>query len=169
MQKADRNDKFGIENYGTEKWEQMCDYKDDRESRKEKLFAEASKPEQLEKLFGLIEKLVGEELNFKYTIKAEKQKIDIESLVNLADKPLICLAWREFKVENFGGGVGCNEPCRSWDIDYSKPVKSVHYWMRIHFSYKHYDGGTNGAEIGTAFFDEAAQEWILKATCEEYK
>lgn len=167
MKKSDRNDKYGIETYGKEKWNLICDYEDDKEARKEKLFAEVSKTESMNALFAIINDLVGEDLKFGYSVNAEKRKIDICSEVDLSDKPLICLAWREFRVENFGGGLGCSEAYYSSDRDYSKPVKEVHYWMSIHFAYEHHDGGSNGAEIGTAIFGEDGK-WIFEASKERY-
>ena len=62
MKKADRNDKYGIETYGKEKWNLICDYEDDKEARKEKLFTEVSKPESMNALFAIINDLVGEDL-----------------------------------------------------------------------------------------------------------
>ena len=167
MTKADRNNEWGIEKYGVEEWNKRCDYEDDKESRKEQLFAEVTKPENMNGLFDLINKLFGEELKFTYTVDAEKKRIDIESGVNLADRPLICLAWKDFFVTNFGGGIGCSEPYYSDDRDYSKPVKEVHYWMDIHYSYQHINGGSNGASIGTAFFNEDGK-WTFTPDIERY-
>ena len=166
MTKADRNDKWGIEHYGKEAWEQRCDYEDDRESRKERLFAEVSKPERMMELFGLINKLFGEDLKFAYTVNSDKKRIDIKSGVDLSDRPLICLAWKEFRVENFGGGIGTSEPY--YDKDYSKPVDKVFYWMSIHYEYSHIDGGSNGASIATAWFSEDGK-WTLESDKERYK
>lgn len=44
MKKADRNDKYGIETYGKEKWNLICDYEDDKEARKEKLLPRFQNP-----------------------------------------------------------------------------------------------------------------------------
>ena len=167
MKKADRNNKWGIEKYGVEEWNRRCDYEDDRESRKELLFAEATKAERMEELFALINGMFGEDLKFTYKVDAEKQRIDIESGADLADRPLICLAWKEFRVTSFSGGVGCDEPYYSQDRDYSKPVKSVFYWMSIHYKYRHIDGGSNGAQIATAWFHEDGK-WTLKTEKERY-
>ena len=167
MKKADRNDEWGIKKYGVEEWNKRCDYEDDRESRKERLFAEVTKQENMSGLFALINGMFGEDLQFTYKVNAEKQHIDIESGVNLADRPLICLAWTEFRVTNFGGGLGASEPYYSSERDYSKPVKSVFYWMEIHYEYRHIDGGTNGATIATALFSEDGK-WTLKSEKERY-
>lgn len=154
MRKTDRNDNWGIKTYGAEEWNRRCDYEDNKNERKERVFAEASKIENMEKLFDLINNFVGEDMDFHYTVDFEKQKISIASGVDLSDRPFIRFAWKEFYIENFGGGVGCDEPYYSTDRDYSKPVKEVWYWMSIHYSYRHIDGGTNGASIGTAVFNE---------------
>lgn len=159
MKKADRNDKWGIEAYGKEKWIQRCDYEDDKAIRKERLFAEVVKPEKMAELFALVNNLFGEDLKFSYTLDADKQRVDIKSGVDLADRPLINLAWKEFRVANFGGGLGASEPY--YDKDYSKPVERVFYWMSIHYEYSHIDGGSNGASIATAWFYEDGK-WTLK-------
>lgn len=167
MKLADRNNKWGIETYGAEKWIQQCDYEDDKERRKERVFAEATKSENMNELFALINSLLGEDMKFTYKVDTEKRKIDIKSEVDLADKPFICLAWKEFRVTNFGGGLGCEEPYYSTDRDYSKPVKKVYYWMSIHYEYSHIDGGTNGASIATAWFLENGK-WTLESDRERY-
>lgn len=161
MTKADRNDKWGIERYGADGWAQRCDYEDDKACRKERLFAEAVKPENMNALFALINGLVGEDMEFTYTVNERKQRIDIQSGVDLSDRPFISLAWKEFRIENFGGGLGCEEAYDDIDRDYSKPVKSVYYWMSIHYAYEHIDGGSNGAEIATAWFGEDGK-WKLR-------
>lgn len=66
MKKADRNNEWGIKNYGVEGWNQRCDYEDDKESRKERIFTEVSKPENMKGLFELINNLFGEDLKFSY-------------------------------------------------------------------------------------------------------
>lgn len=154
MKMADRNCKWGIEQYGAEKWNQRCDYEDDKESRKERLFEEASKSENMAKLFAIINDFFGEDMDFHYKMDVEKRKINIASGVDLSDRPFIRFAWKKFIIENFGGGIGCSEPYCLDDRDYSKPVKEVYYWMDVQYSYKHIDGGSNGASIGTAYFKE---------------
>lgn len=167
MRKADRNDEWGIKNYGVVEWNKRCDYEDDKESRKERLFAEAMKSERIGELFTLINNLFGEDLQFTYTVNKEKQRIGIKSGVDLSDRPLICLAWKKFCVESFGGGIGCEEPYCSKDRDYSKPVEKVYYWMEIQYGYIHIDGGSNGASIATAYFSEDGK-WTLKSDREWY-
>lgn len=167
MKKADRNDEWGIREYGVEGWNKRCDYEDDKESRKERLFAEVVKQERMDELFALINTLFGEDLQFTYKVSEEKKRIDIESGVNLADRPLICLAWNEFRVTSFSGGVGCDEPYYSDDRDCSKPVESVFYWMDIHYEYSHINGGSNGASIATATFGEDGK-WTLRTDKEQY-
>lgn len=165
MKKADRNDEWGIKRYGVEEWNKRCDYEDDKESRKERLFAEVTKPENMNGLFDLINGLFGEDLKFTYTVNAERQRIDIKSGVNLADRPLICLAWKDFRVENFGGGIGTSEPY--YEKNYSKPVDKVFYWMSIHYEYSHIDGGSNGASIATVWFSEDGK-WTLETDKQRY-
>ena len=165
MRKADRNDKWGIEKYGVEAWNQRCDYEDDKEERKEKLFAEATKPEKMQELFALINGLVGEDMKFTYKVNKDKQKIEIESGVDLSDRPFIRLAWKEFRITNFGGGLGTNE--HHYGEDYSKPVEKVFYWMSIHYEYSHIDGGSNGASIATAWFSEDGK-WTFESDEERY-
>lgn len=167
MKKTDRNDKWGIKQYGADGWAQRCDYEDDKECRKERLFAEAVKPESMSALFALINGLFGEDLEFSYSVDEARRRIDIKSGVDLSDRPLICLAWKEFRIENFGGGLGCDEEHWEEDRDYSKPVKNVCYRMSIHYAYTHIDGGTNGAAIATALFGEDG-EWKLETEKERY-
>lgn len=167
MKKADRNDKWGIETYGAEMWNQRCDYEDNKNERKERVFAEASKAESMEQLFDLINDFVGEDMDFHYTADVERKTINIASGVDLSDKPFIRFAWKEFYIENFSGGIGCSEPYSFEDRDYSKPVKDVYYWMEIHYSYQHIRGGSNGASIGTAIFGEDGK-WTFMADIERY-
>ena len=168
MTKADRNDEWGIKHYGKEAWEQRCDYEDNKNERKERLFAEAKKPENMNALFALINNLVGEDMKFSYTVNEPKQKIEIKSEVDLSDKPFICLAWKEFRIESFGGGVGTSEPYYDYGNDYEKPVANVFYWLQIHYAYSHIDGGTNGASIASASFSEDGK-WTFKSDSERYK
>lgn len=168
MKKADRNDKYAIETHGLEKWIQICDYEDNKNLRKEQVFSEAVKPENMSKLFSLIDSLVEKDMCFSYSVNKEKQTISIKSDKDLSDEPLIRLAWKEFRITNFGGGLACDEPYHIAEIDYTKPVKKVFYWMDIHFSYTHLDGGSNGASIGTAYFYEDG-EWSFKSDRELYK
>lgn len=161
MSRLDRNDEWGLEKYGIAKWNQRCDYEDDKEDRMDKLFAEATKDENMQGLFGFIDAYLGEKMNFSYTVDEKRRKIDIESKTDLADKPFICLAWKKFTIENFGGGLSCDAPYYVEELDYSKPVNCVYYWMSIHYSYQHISGGTNGAEIGTAFFKEKDLQWTF--------
>ena len=166
FKKADRNEKWGLDTYGAEKWNQICDYEDDKNERKERVFAAVKKPESMAQLFSILNAFLGEDMHFHYTANVEKQYINIASGVDLSDRPLIKLAWKEFRVENFSGGIGTNEAYYSSERDYSKPVKEVFYWTSIHFAYRHHDGGSNGATIGTAVFNEDGK-WIFTPEIQE--
>ena len=168
MKKADRNNEYAIKIHGLEKWIQICDYEDDKNLRKERLFSEATKPENMSSLFSLINSLVEKDMCFSYSVNKEKQTISIKSDKDLSDEPIICLAWKEFRIANFGGGLSCGEPYYTAGIDYSKPVEKVYYWMDIHFSYTHLGGGSNGASIGTAYFYEDGK-WSFKSDREIYR
>lgn len=164
FEKANRNERWGIERYGAEKWSQICDYEDDKNERKERVFNAAKAPESMEQLFAELNAFFGEDLDFHYTANEEREKISIASGVDLSDRPLVSLAWKEFYIESFSGGLGSSEPYSREDRDHSKPVESVFYWTRIHFSYKHHNGGSNSAEIGTAIFGEDGK-WVFTPVC----
>lgn len=168
MTKADRNDEWGIKHYGAEKWARKCDYEDNKNERKERVFSEVTKPENMNALFALINNLVGEDMKFSYTVDEARQKFSIKSEVDLSDKPFICLAWKEFRVESFAGGVCTSEPYYDEENDYTKPVADVFYRLQIHYAYSHIGGGTNGASIASASFSEDGK-WTFKTDMEMYK
>lgn len=81
MKKADRNDEWGIKRYGVEEWNKCCDYEDDKESRKERLFDEVTKPENMNGLFDLINGLFGEDLKFTYQKGGTNEKVCINKFL----------------------------------------------------------------------------------------
>lgn len=164
----DINDKMGIENHGKEEWERICAHENDKERREEKIFAEVTKKESFDELFKLIDDLIGEHIEFKYSVNERKHCIDIESedLIGKESSKFMRLAWKEFHIANFSGGVSASDPYYMEDRDYSKPCESVMYWMTIVFSYTHHDGGHNSATIADAMFDETGK-WTLEAKKEK--
>ena len=62
-----------------------------------------------------------------------------DNKINLVDgNPIIRSAWKKMYVESFGGGVIVDEE-----------TGELNLWLCPHLTYEHWDGGTNGAAIGT--------------------
>lgn len=155
-------DSFWLEKYGAEICKQMDDYNENLNQRKSNLLIKAV--EKQDELF----KAINEKTGLKNTFKLELRKlrnsddmiIDIES--NEIKNSVIALAWKSFKIANFGGGVWSRKNKEGYygsEEDFSKPSPEIGYTMSLHFAYTHNDGGTNGASIGTAYFIESEGNW----------
>lgn len=132
---------------------QMEIYNQDKKERKEAVLAKVSTKENMEKLFDYIRELTGMPyLKFDYEVVERKydegKYISFDS--ELINNPLMDLAFKEVRISNFNSGFSVKEDY--WgERDYSKMAESVGYFVSIQFSYKHWDGGTNGANIAEAY------------------
>ena len=156
-------DEWFIKKYGLEKCKRMDAYYEDL-WRREKAVAEKAF-EHKDELFRIINEKTG--LNLKFTMeKREKRNgdviLDIES--DEIKNPVIALAWKSFVLDNFGGGTTHNTDNEK---DFLNLCSQVDYYMPLHFSYTHIDGGYNGAKIGFAIFSEKDLEWKVKLNVEE--
>jgi hypothetical protein len=144
--------------------------------KEEELFNKVATKEVMKQLFNLI----NETYNFgdiSYTFEVVKSRenekcIKFES-ENLSKKSVFLnAAWEDFHVNCFNYG-------RSWiqlegkegakekhyggyeeiDVDMTKEPK-IGFSTDIHFSYNHWCGGSNGAEIGWAYYD--GEKWTLE-------
>lgn len=158
---------FSIKKYvQAEKWIK------ERDERAEKFFEALKDPKNLEPMFAYIRKLVGIP-NLQFTTKVTKNYrgkdyIEFES-EDLHENFLIKNAWKEFRVDNFNSNLytesyedGLDRYDRKEETDLSVPAE-VSYWWSIHFSYQHWTGGTNGAEIGDAWVDDK-MNWTFRST-----
>ena len=93
---------------------------------------------------------------------------------DIHDNFLIRNAWAEFKVSNFNSGLYKQKyedgfdgyrPAKETDVT---KLAVVNYWWSIHFSYQHWTGGTNGAEIADAWVDDKFK-WTFKAKKERHE
>ena len=76
---------------------------------------------------------------------------------NIATQSAItAAAWSEMNVQSFG----CN-------INVDKATGELYFWATIHLSYKHWGGGSNGAEIGSVTYTKGA--WEIESTQERNK
>ena len=148
----------------------------ERDERAAKFFEEIKKPENLEPLFNYIRNLIGMP-DLKFTVEVNnyqnKNYIEFES-DDIHDNFLIRNAWEEFKVSNFNSGLytqkyedglGGYHPPKETDVT---KLAEVHYWWSIHFSYRHWGGGTNGAEIADAWVDDKFN-WTFKSKKERHE
>lgn len=163
----DRNDKYGIEKHGVEKWHSICDYMDAIEKRAEKLRLETHG--DIVEMYRYIRRLIVRPgLSFQSTIQTKRngdKYIYFESSPIKSDDPVLNLMVKEIRVSNFGGGVSY-ERQSPYDVnfDLNKEVEMM-YWFSIHFDYEHHSGGGNGTELATAYRKESG-EWIFKAVNE---
>lgn len=112
-------------------------------------------------LYDKINKTIG--LQLTYTNKLRKTRdgyhVDIESNEDIANMFLIIkAAWKEFKVTDFGSQICPNEETRD-----------LKFWCTINYSYRHQDGGTNGAHILNATYTmENGWEMMSEIERQEY-
>ena len=154
-------DSFWMKEIGEEECKKRDVYLEDLVKREDKLYASAM--EKIEDLF----QLINEKTNLNLTWKSELREyrngnkcIEIES--SEIENPVIALAWKSFKIGNFGGNIWSRKNKAShygYEEDFSKPCAEVGYSRSIDFQYVHNDGGSNGAHIGSASFTESKGEW----------
>ena len=126
-------------------------------------------------MFDYIRKLIGMP-DLKFTVEVNtyhnQDYIEFKS-EDIHDNFLIRNAWEEFKVSNFNSNLYKQkyedglDRYDSKETDLSKPAK-VQYWWSIHFSYRHWGGGTNGAEIASAWVDDKFN-WTFKSEKERHE
>lgn len=92
-------------------------------------------------LFERTNKLINYNLSYITKIKDNRfghpEHFQIESIENLTELfPILNCAWSEMKVETFNADIAVN-----------KETGELQIWGNLHFSYKHLDGGSNGARI----------------------
>ena len=80
---------------------------------------------------------------------ADKANIAQESCITNA-------AWKEMNVQSFGCAISAK-----------KETGDLYFWADIHLAYRHWGGGTNGATIGVAWFEDG--EWTIKSEEERQK
>lgn len=147
----------------------------ERDERAAKFFEELKDPKKLEPMFDYIRKLIGMP-DLKFTVEVNtyhnQDYIEFKS-EDIHDNFLIRNAWEEFKVSNFNSNLFKQKYEDGFDrydskeTDLSKPAK-VQYWWSIHFSYRHWGGGTNGAEIASAWVDDKFN-WTFKSEKERHE
>lgn len=106
-------DSFWMEKIGEEQCRQRDSYYEDLEMRENRLFAMAM--EKIEDLFKLINEKTKLNLTWESKLKESRRGskfIEIES--SEIENPIIALAWKSFRIENFGGGI--------WSIKIKKVI-----------------------------------------------
>lgn len=156
-------DKWAIDKWGLEKCRQMDAYYDNLLERKNNLVRKAlSKSNELAQL--IREKTGLKDLNFIFSHHTKRNSTEmlIEMESSEIKNPFIALAWKSFKIENFGGGCWARKNKEGeyhTEADFSKPSPEVGYSMDINFSYESISHGSNGTEIGRAYFLESEGHW----------
>ena len=116
--------------------------------------------EKIDDLFEAIRTLVKmPELKFLPEITEDrwgKKRIDFESDDLTESDYLISLAWKRFRISTFN-----SNSC----ID--RKTEKPRYWLTVHYTYEHHDGGRNGAEIGYAEFQDG--KWSFWSEIERNK
>ena len=161
--------------FSEEKLVQADKWVTERDERAAKFFEKLKDPKNLEPLFDYIRNLIGmPDLKFTVEVNTYQNKNYVEfASDDIHDNFLIRNAWEEFKVSNFNSGLYTQkyddglDRYGSKETDLSKPAE-VHYWWNIHFSYRHWGGGTNGAEIADAWVDDKFK-WTFKSKKERHE
>lgn len=161
--------------FSEEKLVQADKWVTERDERAAKFFEKLKDPKNLEPLFDYIRNLIGmPDLKFTVEVNTYQNKNYVEfASDDIHDNFLIRNAWEEFKVSNFNSGLYTQkyddglDRYGSKETDLSKPAE-VHYWWSIHFSYRHWGGGTNGAEIADAWVDDKFK-WTFKSKKERHE
>lgn len=169
--------KWHAEQFGIELATKYANYAEKANKARNELFDAGVA--NLNQLWKQLNEKLGLDLQYKTEIKwdgHERQNvIDFES-DNIADKnPVIAMAWHDFRICNFSCGKarwkaqgleGKKEKYYGGyelpDIDYDKPAE-LWFVLDLHFSYKHNDGGSNGAKIGTAYYESGNWNVIWSA------
>ena len=91
-------------------------------------------------LYDKINKTIGLQLTYKHELEKSREnyRIKIESNENIADMfQIIKAAWKEFRVTTFSTQICPDGESRG----------NLRFWCTIQYSYKHQNGGSNGASI----------------------
>jgi hypothetical protein len=104
-------------------------------------------------------KTLGYELKLEKVREPNDHRNDVyyslQDPTNIVDKnPIVKAAWQEMNICTFNSQITTDEE-----------TGTLRYWATIHLSYRHWGGGTNGAEIGRAFFTNG--EWQIVASQKE--
>lgn len=146
------------------------EYYADVKAREDKLIEVMTSPENVDRLMKTLNKAT--RLDLFYTVKVRelhggKKCLEIESTE--IQNPIIALAWKSFKVTNFGGGVWAKANKSGYyghEEDFSEPSPEVGFSCAIDFSYEHHNGGSNGAYIGRLTFTENEPVWKFELEME---
>lgn len=156
-------DKFYVEEYGMEQCKLMDAYYENEQERKDKLLEQMTSYESRKQLAELLNSKTG--LNLVYEIKVAETRqgskyVEIES--NEIKNNIIALAWKSFKLCNFGGNFWTRRNKNSHygnEEDFTKFAPEIGYGASIDFAYEHNDGGSNGAKVGQIRFTESSGKW----------
>lgn len=107
-------------------------------------------------LYDYIRKIIDvPDLKFNMTIKEGRNglypMIESEDITEYIG--VMKFAFSEMTIGTFNSSVSVNTPKDYNDMDYTQDYP-LDYWCTIHFSYRHYGGGTNGADFLTAWYDD---------------
>lgn len=157
MEKKYVEDTFYINKYGMEQCKLMDAYYENEQERKDKLLEKMTSYESRKHLADLLNKKTG--LDLVYEIKVAETRhgskyVEIES--SEIKNNIIALAWKSFKICNFGGNFWITH---NKEEDFTKFVSEIGYDATIDFAYEHNDGGSNGAHIGNIEFTESSGKW----------
>lgn len=147
----------------------------ERDERAAKFFEKLKDPKNLEPLFDYIRNLIGmPDLEFTVEVNNYNNKDYIEfKSEDIHDHFLIRNAWAKFRVSNFNSGLYKQkyedglDRYNSKETDLTK-LAEINHWWSIHFSYQHWGGGTNGAEIADAWVDDKFN-WTFKSEKERHE
>lgn len=163
MEKKYVEDTFYINQYGMEQCKLMDSYYENEQERKDKLLEKMTSYESRKHLADLLNKKTG--LDLVYEIKVAETRrgskyVEIES--SEIKNNIIALAWKSFKICNFGGNFWTRRNKNSYygnKEDFTKFASEIGYSASIDFTYEHNDGGSNGARIGNIKFTESSGKW----------
>ena len=161
-------DEFFLERFGKEECERRDAYYENIDVREKNLFF--TMLDKKEDLFNLIREKTHLRLNFTLVIETIRGNKYLKLESDEIEDSIIALAWKSFRVENFGGNVWYERNKEGYygsEEDFSKPCPKIGYSMSISFSYTSHSGGYNGTNIGYASFSEETNEWIFKLVKEE--
>lgn len=114
----------------------------------------------LTKVNKFLSELLGQQIKMEKHSRMERSgkiKYALIDGTNLVEKSLIIrAAWSEMYVQAF-----------ACDIGVDKETGSLYLWADIQLAYRHWDGGTNGASIGSVLYQDG--KWQIKATSPSIK
>lgn len=149
----DFNDKYGIERYGVERWNQICENSNADEKGKEDFLNLMATDENMNRLFEVIKKVVGiSNISFEWEKRNIRgtDYIDFHSSNFANTDPIVNLAWSNFRLATFTNAIcSNNDTTESRNDDYyTKRATEFCYVFSLQFSYEHHGSGSNGADIG---------------------